>query len=280
MKNYTYLANATARSIRTEGLARTIETTRNLLGSRLMKSAPDFTQQRFRLSERISEQLNFTIAYGPFRGQKLSRESWWSAADRGAMLLGIYEAEVLQALESAPRSKDILVDVGAADGYYAIGCLKAGWVRHAYCFEASEEGQSVIARNAEANGVTDRITILGVADQEFILRLMQEFEVDPSRVLAIIDIEGGEFEILDAANLNLLRNAYMIVELHEMVPESEAGMRKLMGAIPSDVSRRLVATGERNPGAFEILQSWSDDERWMICSEGRAQRMRWLILGD
>jgi hypothetical protein len=30
----------------------------------------------------------------------LNRESWWSTADRGAMMLGIYEQEVLEALDS------------------------------------------------------------------------------------------------------------------------------------------------------------------------------------
>jgi hypothetical protein len=280
LKNLRYLAKATARSIRTEGLTSTIATSRNLVGSRLMKSAPDFTQQRFRLSERIADQLDYVVAYGPFEGQRLSRESWWSAADRGAMLLGIYEAEVLEALEKAPRTKDILVDVGAADGYYAIGCLLAGWVKHAYCFEASAEGREVIARNAQANGLADRVTILGIANQDFIVRLIEDFHVDPSKVLGIIDIEGGEFEILDAANLELLRDAHLVVELHEMVPGSQAGMKRLLDAIPEGISTRFISTGERNPGAFEILDGWPDDDRWMICSEGRAQRMRWLILGE
>ena len=41
---------------------------------------------------------------------------------------------------------------------------------------------------------------------------------------------------------------------------------------------QVLFTEGRNPGDFPELDSWSDDERWAICSEGRPQRGRRLIL--
>ena len=278
LREFGYLCSAVPRSLRDKGVAPTAAAARDYLADNIFKSRADFTQQRFRLSEQLGRQLDYTVAYGPFAGLTLNRESWWSAADRGTMLLGLYEQEVLQALESAPRSFDTLIDVGAADGYYAIGCLKAGWVNHAYCYEESEAGQQVILSNARANGVAGQVTVLGTADSTFVEHLRAEHSVDPSRCLVIIDIEGGEFDILTPQVLSSLKDSFVIVELHEGVAEATQGLKSIEGGIGPDVDVSFVSTGPRNPSQFPILSDWPDDDRWMLCSEGRASLMRWMIL--
>jgi len=98
----------------------TLRKGKTFVGQRYLGAQPDLVQHRYMLSDRLAAQMSYTVAHGPFRGLKLSQERWWSAADRGSMLLGIYEGEVLAAIGSLARGRTTLVDIGAADGYYAV----------------------------------------------------------------------------------------------------------------------------------------------------------------
>jgi hypothetical protein len=81
------------------------------------------------------------------------------------MICGLYEKEVLDALSSRPETHKTLIDLGAADGYYGVGSLVNGLFDTSYCYEISEVGQKIIAANARRNGVADRVTVLGIADE-------------------------------------------------------------------------------------------------------------------
>jgi len=273
-----YVSRSTASSIRNGGVKETAKTARNYFAFNVLQAKSDFTQQRFRLSEALAQQFNYTVRYGPFAGMSLNRESWWSAADRGAMMLGIYEQEVLEALDSLSPGRDVLIDVGAADGYYAIGSLKAGWVSHAYCFEMSEAGREVILANAKANGVADQVTVLGEADINFLTELVDSHGVELSRSIIIVDIEGSEFGLLTQENLDLLRDSCVIVELHEFDEESRANGDRLINSVSPNFKTSILTTGGRDLSRFPELDQWPDDDRWMLCSESRAYRMRWLVM--
>jgi hypothetical protein len=251
---------------------------RNFLAFNILGATTDFTQQRYRLSEALALASNFTVQYGPFAGMRFAQESWWSAADRGSMILGMYEQEVLKVLDDNHHGRDILVDVGAADGYYAIGCLKAGWVRHAYCFELSEHGRAAIRRNAELNQCAANITILGEARPGFMAELEHKFNINPKQVFMIMDIEGGEADLLTASALQSLSRSVSVVELHENQLAPSFITQFESSAAKAGLEITYVRTQDRNPSAYPELASWSDDDRWMLCSEGRAQLMRWAIL--
>jgi hypothetical protein len=258
-----------------QGLARD---TRNFVAFNVLGAKTDFTQQRYRLSEELAQQCDYTIQHGPFAGVRLSRDSWWSAADRGAMLLGMYEQEVLESIGKMRNRFSVLVDIGAADGYYAIGSLRAGWVSHAYCYEVSELGRATIKRNAELNGFSEALTILGEAKAGFMNDLKSEYQVKPQECLVIMDIEGGEEDLLAMSGLNSLAHSVSIVEIHDhLVSESFVGQLE-SSADRAGLDLHYVATGARNPSQFVELAGWSDDDRWMVCSEGRAHLMRWAIM--
>jgi len=271
-------ARLARQSFRDRGFSGFNSDLRNYIAYQVLQAKTDFTQQRFRLSNRLSRELGDTVKYGPFKGVLLSSESWWSGADRGVMLLGMYEQEVLLALESADRKFQVLVDVGAADGYYALGCLKAGWVSHAYCYEMSAAGREAIARNAARNGLTDHVTILAEATPGFFDDLVADFGIDPASTLLIMDVEGAEQSLLSGRGLESLHNSFSIIELHEECLPSDFVEDVIHRAESCGLSAELVMTQQRDPSEFPELRDWSDDDRWMLCSEGRSRLMRWLIL--
>ena len=80
-------------------------------------------KKRKLLALNLSSQFKYTIKYGPFKEMVFSCDHWWGRSDRAAMLLGIYEEEVLNSIMTVSNKYDVFIDLGAADGYYSIGSL-------------------------------------------------------------------------------------------------------------------------------------------------------------
>lgn len=238
---------------------------------------PNLVEHRFLLGQKIAEELNSTVAYGPFTGLVLDHESQWSGADQGSMLLGMYEREVLDALRDLSADCDHLIDVGAADGYYAVGALVSGLFDIVVCFEIDQLGQQVIAKNAAANGVSDRVSILGEARRDFVQQALAETEVDLSRTVVLMDIEGGEYSLLNDEVIQVLRQSRIIVELHHFDDADESAERLLRQRLEDTFKVTYVRQGSRDPNQIPLLRNWSDDDRWLMCSESRSEVMEWAI---
>ena len=192
------------------------------------------------------------------------------------MLLGIYEQEILDSLTRKPAAHRVFIDVGAADGYYAIGALVCGLFDRTYCFEASERGRAIIRENAVRAGVTERLIVNGIAEHDFLDRI-PTYEL--SSAVILMDIEGGEFSLLTIENLERLRRSIVLVELHEW--RFEDGTHKLQKLLDACKKTHLVSrltTTSRDLSIFPELQEMSDTDRWLVCSEGRERLITWLRL--
>ena len=74
----------------------------------------------------LRERYRDRVAHGPFKGMQLSRQAWWGTKDACSKLLGVYERQVQEKLEAFASHASVLVDIGAADGYMAIGAVRSG----------------------------------------------------------------------------------------------------------------------------------------------------------
>ena len=75
-------------------------------------------RNRRRVFERLGRPT--TVLNGPFRGMKYLSRAYCSAVL--PKLLGTYECELIPAIDRLARSDaDRIVDIGAAEGYYAVG---------------------------------------------------------------------------------------------------------------------------------------------------------------
>ncbi len=231
-------------------------------------------KRRRNLSKLIDATYNSTVAYGPFAGLRLGPLSWWGVTDRGSMLLGIYEQELLRSIHTLAGRHDFLIDLGAADGYYAIGCQLADIVKHTICFELSDVGREAIARNAEINGVHNNIEIRGTAGKNFFLDIPEHAK---SSSLVLVDIEGAEFDVFDANAFNEFRNSTIFIEIHEWFFSD--GVQRLEKMVEDSRKTHVyseITTSGRDLSSFPELALFSDTDRWLICSEGRSRLMRWL----
>jgi len=233
-------------------------------------------QRRLEISMQLVARYGKRIRHGPFAGLSLDERSSWGVGDFSAMMFGLYEQEVLDHLFAAFGRREVFVNLGAADGYYAIGMLRAGRADRAICFEMSESGRREILRNASLNGVSDRVRVLGRAAPSFIDALAGE---DMRRTTLLIDIEGGEFALLGDEVLERLAGAQIIFESHEGQDDSgSAQLAELLKRAERHYEVTELTTGARDLSPFPELQSLSDSDRWLMCSEGRGHLMRWYAL--
>jgi len=227
---------------------------------------------RRNLSERIRLHYANTIAYGPFKGLKLVEDAHWGSADLGGMILGLYEQEILNELSALGRKHRSFIDLGAADGYYGLGVLVGELFEKSYCFEITEKGREVIARNAALNTLQDRVTILGEAKPDFYTQIAPQ---DLADALLLIDIEGAEFDIVSADTFAAFAKSTVIIEVHEWYPDIQDRLTRLLQQSAATHTARRFSTGARDLSSFAELKIINDSERWLLCSEGRPYLMSW-----
>jgi len=231
-------------------------------------------KRKIQISMQLDEVFKSTVRYGPFKGLKLSPKTWWGSADRASMLLGLYENEVLDSLQKIPRKFTTFIDLGAADGYYGIGVLVNKLFQNSICFETSEKGRQVIRENSQLNNVPDKVEIRGMAKSDFYKDLST---ISLSNTVLFVDIEGAEFELLDKAAFSAFNQSIIFVELHNwFFEDGEEKLKKLKNDATSTHVFTELTMGSRDLSIFPELNKFHDNDRWLICSEGRGQLMTWL----
>ncbi len=150
------------------------------------------------------------VVGGPFQGMRYVEKSIWGAFV--PKLLGTYELElhpfVERALHTAPSH---IVDIGGAEGYYAVGLLLRAPSAELTVFEQLEEGRACIADLARRNGVEERLKILGNCDPDALRACLARTRAS----LVLSDVEGYEVELLDPARVPELVSTTLLVEVHD-----------------------------------------------------------------
>lgn len=232
--------------------------------------------RRQRISSEVFNRLNGQVKYGYFQGLKLDPHAAWGKLDYPSMLLGTYEKEVIDTIHNKSYiHQKILVELGAADGFYAIGALFNKRFTQAHCFEMTENGRNTIARNAELNGVSNQISIHGHADSGFYTNLPQ---LNWDNVFILCDVEGAEFEIFSDESLKAVSGATIVIEIHHWVKDFWIKYEKLIKIANQYFTINTFARNHMNFPDCPELYDMHDDNRALMLSEGRPNVMRYLLL--
>jgi hypothetical protein len=147
------------------------------------------------------------VRSGPFAGMKFVSRSVEGC--HVPKLLGCYETELHdQICAAAARGYDVVLNIGAAEGYYAIGMARLMEASQIYAYDTNPAAQQVCRYLAEVNGVSERVKIGGE------LRGEDFAQFEGRRTLVICDIEGGEETLLDPSLYSALKKMDLIVEIH------------------------------------------------------------------
>ena len=150
------------------------------------------------------------IFTGPFAGMKFIDSS--TEGCHCPKLIGCYEQPIAPVIEKIVNFQYVnVVNVGCAEGYYAVGLALRAHKSKIFAFDTNERAVETCMRVAQINGVSDRITVGGHFDKTQIPNF-----VDQSSVL-IVDIEGAELDLLDPAVSPELESIDILVESHEVI---------------------------------------------------------------
>jgi hypothetical protein len=154
-----------------------------------------------------------TVISGPFRGMRLSL-SPLSDKNHLGYALGTQELEIHDIVEDIVRRRYTeVINIGAADGYYAVGLLCRMPETRVLAFEAAPEHHPGLRRTAALNNVTERLRIAGFCNRH---QLTNELTKSCGSVLVFADIEGAEVELLDPNDIPQLRRVDILVETHDI----------------------------------------------------------------
>jgi hypothetical protein len=167
----------------------------------------------------VRAQTDGHVVDGPFAGM------WYGIrVPHLPAYLGTYELELRPLLAQLARSPfDVLLNVGAADGYYAVG-LGRLWPRaRIVAFELLPAKQANLRRVAAENGIDRRLRIEGACTPG----RLDEVTRAAARPLVWMDADGAEMELLDPRLAPGLRRAEIVVELHEyLVPHAREALEE------------------------------------------------------
>ena len=225
-----------------------------------------------RLRRRILKKTRWSgsVVQGPFQGMRYFPRSCGSTIL--PKLLGTYECEIAPAVEAIAASGcDRVVDVGAAEGYYAVGlALRIPGVP-LIGFEMDASARYYLRRLVRLNGVEDRVEIRGECGLE---ELAESLE-GAARPVVVCDCEGAEGVLLDPDRVPGLRRAWLLVETHDDIVPGVSARVKSRFAATHDVE--TVRSRPRGPADLPPGCDLTPEEVVEATDEYRS-RAEWLFL--
>jgi len=221
----------------------------------------------------LKKQTSMRVSQGPFQGMKLVEETFGSALL--PKLVGTYELEIQKDLEEMLcRDYRCLIDIGAAEGYYAAGFatrLKGRGAR-ILAYDISPESFGAVAQAAALNDVVGAIEMRGLCQHADFAA------VESERCLVFCDIEGDAIQLLDPVSAPALNSCDIIVEVHD--GSRASGIRDALtarfGGTHAIFRRTIRPRRHSELGRF----------RWMLTAdlgqaamhEGRTYGIEWLVM--
>jgi hypothetical protein len=150
------------------------------------------------------------ILSGPFKGMRYGDFSYNSALI--PKLLGTYEADLHGWVgEAVAEGYDAVINIGCAEGYYAVGFAYADPATEVVAVDISSVALDMMSKLAALNGLQDRVRVADVRTPAELESLLRRYR----RPLLFVDIEGAEDELLDIRRAPSIASADMIVETHD-----------------------------------------------------------------
>ena len=139
------------------------------------------------LTQLVEQRTGRRVRGGPFVGMNYVNRSCGSAYL--PKLLGTYERELHWCVENICSMKPgLILNVGAAEGYYAIGLARRNPQARVIGFEMKIHGQQALREMTELNDVADRVEVRGHCEPADLSAALGE----QPRPVVVCDVEGYE----------------------------------------------------------------------------------------
>ena len=219
-----------------------------------------------RLFRVVSRRDGLVVQSGPFASMKYTSRAVGSSLL--PKLLGSYEAELHGVLVQILDNKyDTVVDIGCAEGYYAVGLAMRLPTARVFAFDVEPTALRLCSEMAATNEVKARVAVEGECKIDRLQSLTE------GRALVICDCEGCEYDLLRPDLAPNLKSTDILVELHDFIDPRITTAIFERFASTHDIS--LINSEERDPLAYSALRDFSPMDQRMAVAEFRDGKMQW-----
>lgn len=187
-------------------------------------------------------------------------------------LLGSYEYELSPIIqEIIAKQYNTIIDVGCAEGYYAIGLAMKTNAR-VYAFDINEQARDFCLKMSELNNVNDKIIIGSFCDE----KTLCDFDFG-NKTLIICDCEGYEKKLFTDKNIKNLKTCDLLIEIHDHLDIDISYYIEQLFTKTHQI-KKIKSTDDIEKIRkynFKELESLSFDEKKLLLSEGRPNIMDW-----
>lgn len=214
------------------------------------------------------------VRNGPFKGM-LYPDFQSEGSTLFPKILGSYESE-LHPLFGQILDNDYseIIDVGCAEGYYAVGMALRMPTARVFAYDISEKARLQCEKMAKLNGVDERMTVAAHCGPQALLKLDLT-----RRALVISDCEGYEKSLFTPEVVAALATHDILIETHDLFDIS----------ISPELRKRFAATHRLQTVAsvddlqkalyydYPELAPYSPKQRYKLLAERRRSIMEWFF---
>jgi hypothetical protein len=184
--------------------------------------------------------------------------------------------EITDYILSAIKDKyEQVIDIGCAEGYYAVGLALKIEKTIVYAYDIDSEARKLTVEMANINNVSKKVLVRkSIKSSSF-----SEFDLT-KKTLIICDIEGAERLIFNSSNIKLFKNCFLIIETHDWLDINiSTDLENLFS--PTHNVKTIQSTGDNIKAknySFTELESLDLLTKYRIFEEGRRYVDEWLII--
>jgi hypothetical protein len=222
-------------------------------------------------TEEYVRRHGLVVRHGPFEGMRYLEGLETTSGDLVAKLAGTYEAELQGVVADwIAAGHPHVVDVGSAEGYYAVGFAYAMGQTTVHAYDVDPLAREHCATMATLNGVQERVVMGEMCTPATLAGLPED------GVALLADCEGYERVLLDPDAAPRLCGWSILVELHEFLdPEIT---RTIVSRFEATHEVEILEEARHDGVAVPELEFLDDATRRLLLSERRPAQMRWASL--
>lgn len=218
---------------------------------------------------------DLTVRHGAFRGMKYP-----GMKSVGSMLfpkiLGSYERELQPLMERiVAKGYTEIVDIGCAEGYYAVGLGIAIPQAKVFAFDTDKEAIELCRKMARINHISDRLFTGDFCDPAMLKSIPLT-----KRALIISDCEGYEKTLFNKELIPFLANHDVLIEVHDLIDITLSSylwdLFKETHCI--EVIESIDDIKKARTYQYAELEGFSLAERKILLREWRSSIMDWFYM--
>lgn len=190
-------------------------------------------------------------------------------------LIGSYESELHEEIFLALQSDYTeIIDIGCAEGYYAIGFAKKNPRSIIYAFDTNPEAQLLCKAMAVTNEVESNVNVEGFCSKEILCQIPIR-----KKALIISDCEGYELDLFTSDMILSLKDFDFLIETHDCYDPSISFKLKNRFKNTHNIKSIFSYSDDEKMKAYEFHKKIAIPNKFLynLYSEERIGVTEWII---